>query len=266
RVAFLDGTAPHATETKFPGAKDEIIDLGKNWNSKILQAMCDKIIPLAEEKKNAYSTAYSYLGLAGKCEKITEMAFAGVYDRNKSRKEALSLANKITENRKSKKKIRLLSAFCKHGKYKPDNIDPKADKKIGVSGGKITSRLFLTDLKDAFDIIGTDYMLFPSPLSPTYPEALYLIDEKIFLSCSENEDTVIESEKFCQDDLTIIHERSRTAQNINEFALDEAKRWFGIASDLHFRLEEIYSTAMDFSKNDVIFNEIMCECKEILKL
>ena len=39
---------------------------------------------------------------------------------------------------------------------------------------------------------------------------------------------------------------------------------FQKASDAHFELERIYSAAMDFSKNDLIAEEIINEIQELL--
>ena len=55
-------------------------------------------------------------------------------------------------------------------------------------------------------------------------------------------------------------------EELHSRALEESVRWFSIASDIHFDLEEMYSCAMDFSKIDAIFTEKAKECKQILGL
>ena len=66
KVAVIDGTAPHERDPRLPGAVDEIINLGENWDSRWLTANKEKILLLNEEKRKAYSTAYEYLKM-GKC-------------------------------------------------------------------------------------------------------------------------------------------------------------------------------------------------------
>ena len=46
-------------------------------------------------------------------------------------------------------------------------------------------------------------------------------------------------------------------------SLKQAERWFNIASEMHFRLEEIYSQSMDFTKNDIILEEKKAELSEL---
>ena len=61
-------------------------------------------------------------------------------------------------------------------------------------------------------------------------------------------------------------ERTRRAKEIKKTALEEAERWFSIASELHFRLEEIYGSAMDFHKNTEMLDEKLGEMQNILEI
>ena len=60
-------------------------------------------------------------------------------------------------------------------------------------------------------------------------------------------------------------ERCRIMLEMRETSMNEAVRWFSIASDLHFRLEEIYGKAMDFSKNQEIIHEKLSQIENILQ-
>ena len=55
-------------------------------------------------------------------------------------------------------------------------------------------------------------------------------------------------------------------RDVEADALEAAKRWFGIASDLHFRLEEIYKSCMNFERNEQISSEKIEEISAILGL
>ncbi|MDH7479052.1 MAG: hypothetical protein QHH02_03495, partial [Syntrophomonadaceae bacterium] len=37
KVAVVDGTAPHVLDPRYPGAVDEIVNLGDHWNDSILK-------------------------------------------------------------------------------------------------------------------------------------------------------------------------------------------------------------------------------------
>ena len=56
--------------------------------------------------------------------------------------------------------------------------------------------------------------------------------------------------------LVLDKERIRVAGEMQKELLTEAARWFKIAAEIHASLEDIYSSAMDFTKNDLILSEI----------
>ena len=61
------------------------------------------------------------------------------------------------------------------------------------------------------------------------------------------------------------NESIRSAIKIKEEAIDEAKRHFLIASNIHFDLEKIYSEAMNFDRNNDIFLKKSAEIKNIVE-
>lgn len=64
KIAILDGTAPHTMDPKYPGAVDEIINLGAYWSEKGLIASKEEIFRLTKETKHLFSRAYNYLAQA----------------------------------------------------------------------------------------------------------------------------------------------------------------------------------------------------------
>lgn len=60
-VAVLDGTAPHAVEPQYPGAVDEIINLGGYWDKTKLCDHKEEIVELSKKKKLMFRAAYSHL-------------------------------------------------------------------------------------------------------------------------------------------------------------------------------------------------------------
>lgn len=64
KIAILDGTAPHTIDPKYPGAFDEIINLGSFWSEQGLVLLKEEIIYLATETKHLFTRAYNYLAQA----------------------------------------------------------------------------------------------------------------------------------------------------------------------------------------------------------
>ena len=46
---IADGTSPHTLEPKYPGAAQEIVDLGRFWDKNILRSRADEVIALTDE-------------------------------------------------------------------------------------------------------------------------------------------------------------------------------------------------------------------------
>jgi hypothetical protein len=95
-------------------------------------------------------------------------------------------------------------------------------------------------------------------------DALFIGGEDISISRISGGEVIDLGEFSVSDALT--DERTRTMRDIEASALESAKRWFKIASDLHFRLEEIYKTSMNFDQNEQIIVEKSEEISKILGL
>ena len=65
-VTILDGTFPHVVEPKYPGAAEEIINLGECWDVAALQAKSDEIMRLTDCCRACHKRASGYLAAAGR--------------------------------------------------------------------------------------------------------------------------------------------------------------------------------------------------------
>lgn len=61
QVCILDGTAPHVVDPRYPGAVDEIINLGNYWQQKLLQKNRSEIIELTSKVSICFERAYMRL-------------------------------------------------------------------------------------------------------------------------------------------------------------------------------------------------------------
>ena len=78
KVAIIDGTAPHVVDPLYPGAIDEIINLGEFWNEEGIIEAREIILETSKRKKDCFERAYRYLRAAYEiktdAEKILELA------------------------------------------------------------------------------------------------------------------------------------------------------------------------------------------------
>ena len=265
RVAIIDGTAPHERDAVIPGAIDEIINLGENWSHVWLSAKREQILNLCEEKKSAYSTAYSYLKVAGNSSREASRHLRRGYDTRNLKKAAKSLAESLKTTNNANVKIRLISSFGKLGEYGFDTLNSSAKQNYSVVGDIVFVHDFLNYLKEELSERGADMTVAPSPLDKTATEAVFIPGEDILVSGTDSEN-VIDTESIVTVKDRTVKEKIKALRNIEAICLENSARWFSIASDIHFRLEEIYKTSMNFEENDKIIREKSEVLSEILGL
>ena len=262
RIAILDGTAPHEEDTRYPGAIDEIVNLGEAWNEKVLLLHREEIIELCDTKKRAYCSAYDLLGIAGdvnfKKSAIVKNAYIG-NDESVIFKEMSKIGN-IPSGRTAK--VKLISGFSSRG-YNRFNVN--GTETVSIIGQYGSEYIFLSDFKKALSISGTDFTVLYSPFSENIIEGLYIpITDILFLANAEGT-RVINSSRFLDD--TEIKRNSDLLDKYNSIEEDLLKLAtveLGKASISHFKLEEIYKKSIDFDTLNRITQSIINEMNFIL--
>ena len=97
----------------------------------------------------------------------------------------------------------------------------------------------------------------PYPLSGDLCEAVYLPENSACITLTDESVYEVNSDDFSNKMTDLEREKIKTAKQIEIDAREEAQRWLLIASDLHFRLEDIYSRAMDFEENERLILKTM---------
>ena len=138
KVALLDGTAPHETDAKYPGAKDEIVNLGEGFDKKRLIANQEKIVALCKNKANYYKQAYFYLSLVGKIHLYISRLAEEKFDLSGARKLINRHFTLRSEEITPKKYF--LSSFGAKGKKVLQPIKKKEN--IKIDGNGYTEELF----------------------------------------------------------------------------------------------------------------------------
>ncbi len=62
KICFADGTAPHTMEPQYPGAVEEIINLGECWNSRKLFEQREHILTITNCNKALHKQSARYVG------------------------------------------------------------------------------------------------------------------------------------------------------------------------------------------------------------
>jgi hypothetical protein len=263
QVAIIDGTAPHQRDTMLPGAADELVNLGQGWEAGWLIANRDKITRLNSDKGKAYKTAYFYLRIAGVSNEEIKQINSSTFSKTKANSWAEALLSSKSMDRRGLQKTKLISSFGRYGEYSLDSLPKGSKSEIKLCGKAEFCQLLLRYCYEYFTERSLELIHYPNALDPTLTDAIYLPSNDTLL-CYSDQGNVSSEEFFNPSELDA--ERMKKARYIRSDALEEAKRWFQIASDIHFRIEKIYGQSMNFEVIDKIAEEKAQEIANILEI
>lgn len=255
KFAIIDGTAPHENDAVYVGAADEIVNLGDGIDYDWIRQYRERIITLSDQKSAAYKNAYSYLKVAGECDKCICKAKMRNFDSKTADKYICNLRDLIDCKEKDKEERKFISSFGKNA-YRSFDLD--AEEIIKIGGNRKEAILLISYINENLRCGFKE--VFSTPLNIQYADALRF-NKKVAIIYDADEGEQNATIYFDQSPSAT--ENVRVMLNIYNDSMDEAVRWFGIASDIHFRLEEIYQKCMDFDRNEEKIVEIG---KKILKL
>lgn len=260
RYAVIDGTAPHETDTKLPGAADEIINLGENWLNEKLIEQRETIVKLNAEKSHYYKSAYTYLSLAGEfSERISKTALDS-YEHSDAEQIQQLLTGLKSTNETYSPMVKLLSSFSKNGYKKLDIKHFPGNRKCSVIGKFGSEFIFMNHLLRVAKLYSIKFVRYPSPFSDEITEALYFTDDGFFISAGTDFERIIDTSAFLNS------KRIDSSSHFLSYAgaqkrdlLNKAQEEFSLASERHFSLERIYTPAMNFEKSDVFADKIIAD-------
>ena len=169
------------------------------------------------------------------------------------------LLEALAPERKSNKS-NLISAFSKHGLTRRDLSGFEIKNCFSINGTYGEEEIFFEALSKR---LASDYsyIKIPSPLSDEITEGVYFEEEKIMFISNYNEGEIINASEFLQRG---VDAEIEFLDRIEKMHLEKSKDFFKEASDAHFKLEDIYKNAMNFSKNEEIYEILSQKLMKIL--
>ncbi len=225
KTSFMDGTAPHIVEPRFPGVCENLLDFGQFWDSAKLRKKDSEIISATKENKLCHKNAGEFIRKAGEIMKNTAEPQA---------ETDYSLAEKHIPARDGTGKIFgcFLGGITPDGiKYFTDSIN--ADKVITLDGKNAEG--ILKDFKQTAAKRGFDAVCFENPILPCLTDGIFIPE------------------------LSLLAVKSRFVPEDREFAelLDLASREIARAKEIHDKLEGYYIEAMNFAALDSFANKVL---------
>ncbi len=249
-VAMLDGTSPHIYDPKFPGAKDEIINLGDAFNTDMLISKANIITSLGTKKSEAYSDAYSCLKIAGEIKRAINELYDRALDRELISDITESIYDRLSDDEISyTHDVYCISSFSRQGYTRLDDVYKGDRTVIGLLGNGYTEYKVMKSLASRLTEQNRATVICPSPFGDGEIEAIYT--ENYMIITGNPADIDIDTTPILKSEPDI-----RGLQDLYNSALVLSKDSFKSASEWHFKLEDIYSDCMDFKNNDTVFDNI----------
>lgn len=269
KIAMVDGTAPHMTDPIFPGAVDEIINMGIALDNDALSLGKKDLINVYKEISNNFQRAYKFLAAAkpihddwsklnsealdySKISTITESLKEQVFSKHKSGfgderhvfataftpNGIITFAEDLTKDYKQKFVLKGGPGFSK--------------SKILIELGKLAKKkgYFVEYLHDPFNPERIEHILIPEISTA-------LVTENEISNCSFVGKTFAIND-FCNTSI-IYKNRNEVEYDKKKFyeLIDKALFLISEAHRIHDDLEAYYIKSLDFSILDEIYLEVI---------
>ena len=255
RIAILDGTAPHTADPELPGAVGEIVDVGRYWDPSTLAYHREEITLARHGKQRAYHRAYRYLAAIREVEDGARSLLASCILREKMYAAVNRILPNTMDDEDFREEIRYTHALSMKGAYRL-NTFASAERTYYVTDVYGTGEYFLSAVRECAARRRLAMYISPSPIDPRRMQEICLPHARMrFCLASpktnravEDEGRIINMLRFIDHaSLAVCRARLRFANACEEMLTDGALQALRDAGEEHFRLEEIYKSAMDFS-------------------
>ena len=266
RVAVLDGTAPHTRPPAFPGAIDEVINLGDFWDSERLRARREEIVRLTEKKQDAYRHAYAHLSLAGKIDELLNAQLSECLDHEKLKKAAHRVALTLRESNAPGEQLRYYRACSMKGQV---TLPPPAGASlINVTDYLGSGHFFLDALREELRQNGKyNYHLIPSCYTDKKTNGIYLPQDNLMFFNGESSGAkkTINMHRFIlAEEIKRARPALRRLIAMHEETIERALAHLRTAGAHHFALEEIYGSAMNFPQKEAFVQGLVARILAVL--
>lgn len=264
-VAVIDGTAPHMVDPVYPGAVDEIINLGQYWKVEGIRESRNDIIRVNNKIKENFRRAYRYLQAASHLMEDTEAIFEKVLDKGQETLFIHELKQTLfgqSSPARTPGKQRCLFAAAITPNGFTDHLDSLCSGnrviRLYAPGGSSTGRI-LECLKDEALIQGYDIETYFCPMSPQRIEHIIIPSLNVsVITANEYQDiceiegencTTYNMNDFFDSNALKEHESHLYFNRLNaDTLIQKAVESIAAAKACHDELEKYYIRNMDFDE------------------
>lgn len=251
-LAVIDGTAPHVYEPTLIGIKENLVDLGAFWDENILRARGEEIKELLNKKRQCFASAYSYLSVVGAIDAVRKNIADKYITRDEIEAKAAKLISELKPPKNGKSCTRLTSALGMKGRVRFDAFESIAKKIVSVPDKFGFGYLYLEAIKNEAERFGIPIAVSYDPLFESRSDALLLGGSIAVVLSPDLED---ESFSFFENSFP---EKELAELQVQSSSLEsKAVKYLKKASSIHFGIENIFISAMDFDKKETFTRDFI---------
>lgn len=264
RTAMLDGTAPHVVDPVHPGAVETVVNAGDAWDESMLERHRDAIVALTAQIDHCHAQASAYVAAAGSLLDRSRTVASAYVDSLAVNRWVEALAARLQPGGNASEQKRLLSAVSV-GEMKffdgtlralCDTVYTIADD-WGAASGQLLERLRERALEMGVRVI----TCYCSVRIPEKIDHLIFPDDRLAITTVNDFHATIHPETLAVEGLSRplpevlrsdLWQSYHTVRDLLEQACDLVAR----SKALHDDLERFYVAAMDFTKLDLVYEDL----------
>lgn len=251
-LTILDGTAPHIIDPKYPGAQDNIWNLGVFLNESKLAEQKNEIITYCNENSFFYKLAFSYLHAAGSLSLSTYDIYKKALSYSKMQAHVKNLfSTKPKGNYDGTNHFRNLfySAITPSGQIDYAPSVPTANQVIYLDGPTPLASEYLKLVYHLALDNGYHGEIFYSPLLASEPMHINIheLDLSITTTKPISPSQSVSLINFADTKLLTLFNKEITFQDEQKnLLIDEAIRSLSYCKHIHDKIEAIYKECINF--------------------
>ena len=257
-IGIIDGTSPHSIDPVYPGAVEEIVNLGQFWDESVLFERKEEIRELNDEKKKLFSKVYSYLAVCKELREERISLSSTFFNYDKARAACERLIKGIGQSGGFRLENRQISALGMNGFCQFSTYSDLAEDCRLISDARGVNSILCDVLLDTARHMGIHTWVSRNCFYEV--DAFYFPQGNLAILSNCDSDKVtklINTERFInKQEISTNKKLLRFLARTEEALTNEVRLTFEKIKKCHFDLEGIYSSAMDFSQNRCVYEKI----------
>jgi len=248
-VGIVDATSPHVVEARYPGAREEIVDLGAFWDASALEERFFEIKMRIDEKAAAFAAVYKYMSVASALRGERNRILTACTDSAKMQKAAARWLSSLKRGKEATRPMpRQVSSVGMKGMTVLNTFEDLAKVRWQIRDARGLRGALLEELLG--QAIGADIAVWVSRDYTGEADALYFPDDGLAITCGgngEGADRILNTERFLlRERLSEQRARLRFLSRMEAETMERVADLFREIGKQHFAIESIYSEAMDY--------------------